>query len=392
LGWPPWQRSSCTSSFVGILSSRSSCTRSSSGITQRLARLIVVGAVFLAVLEIAARLDDRLAFGAAFFSNPSLSDLWVSDQNGIHGRPFARYKKWRMNSLGLLGVETSLQKPPGTLRVVVLGASESFGLYEREGLSYPDQLQRLLAASLRSRVEVLNAALPGMSLPRVIEFCQQHLASLQADIVVYYPSPATYLSEDAPSEVFQPPPRTQSSSLRFLPKLVSGINRSLPSVVQGRRLDVGQRRALLALRRGRPESWFFRDVPRDRLDLFEAHLTKLVACLLRAGVRPIVTTHANRFTAPTIAAEEPHLVAWQIFYPRADGNVLIAMDRAGNEVLRRVARRFGIRLVDVAAALPAGPRCFRDFVHFSDEGSTLVAHQLLEGVLEEMRSNNLTGG
>jgi hypothetical protein len=346
-----------------------------------LPNVVVWSAVFVAVLEVSARLDDRLTFGTPLLSSPSLANLQVFDDTGIHGRPFARFQNWRLNSLGLQGVETSERKPPETLRVVVLGASESFGPYERAGMSYPAQLERLLADRLGGRVEVLNAALPGMSLPRVTEFCEKRLRVLQPDVVVYYPSPVTYLTDEPPTEVLPPPsPAGAAVEWRFLPKLLRGINQSLPGPLLAWRLDTGQRRALAALRRGRPESWLFRQVPRERLDLFESHLRKLAACLSETGARTILATHANRFGEQLTPADRVQLVAWQIFYPRADGPVLIAMDQAGNEVIRRVSRESGSVLADVAAAVPPSAAYFRDFVHFTDEGSSLVARELLEAV------------
>jgi hypothetical protein len=344
--------------------------------------VVTLSLVFVSVLEVSARIDDRLVFGTPLLVNPTVSDLQIVDETGIHGRPHARFQKWHMNSLGVQGPETTLHKPRGAFRVVVLGASESFGPYESPGMCFSDQLQRLLAERLVQRVEVLNASLPGMSLPRVIEFCEERLPSLQPDIVAYYPNPVTYLAEMPPSEVLavgaEP---THHFDWRFLPKLVNGVNHSFPATFAAWRLDRGQDRALAALRRGRQESWFFRQVPGDRVDLFETHLRKLVACVLSVGARPVLSTHANRFPGSPTPADQVHLVAWQIFYPRAEGGVLLSMDRAANEVVRRVSRESGAALADVAAAVPSSPTYFRDFAHFTDEGSTLVARELLKAVV-----------
>ena len=44
-----------------------------------------------------------------------------------------------------------------------------------------------------------------MTLPRVTDFCRHHLAPLQADVAVYYPSPVTYLTDEAPTESLSEP-------------------------------------------------------------------------------------------------------------------------------------------------------------------------------------------
>jgi hypothetical protein len=350
---------------------------------RRVRDVAVCCAVFVTTLEICARIDDRLTFGTPFLASPTPADLQVYDETGIHGRPRAQFQKWHLNSLGLQGNETTLHKPAGTFRVVVLGASESFGSFESPGMSYPEQLQSLLAERMAQPVEVLNGALPGMSLPRVVEFCRARLGPLQPDVVIYYPSPVTYLSDVPPSEVLPSVVEApQGAAWRFPLKLANGVNRAFPAAFIAWRLDHGQRRALAALRQGRPESWLFRHVPRDRLELFEAHLRKLILCIQHTGAWPIVATHANRFPEFLAPADQVHLVAWQVFYPRAEGGVLLEMERAANSVIRRVSSEFGAGLADVATAVPPSPQFFGDFAHFTDEGSAIVAARLLQVIQE----------
>ena len=64
---------------------------------------------------------------------------------------------------GDFGAPSIPQDPrPGEIRVLILGSSESFGLYESPGLEFPAQL----ASRLRDRgdFEVVNAAVAGMTL------------------------------------------------------------------------------------------------------------------------------------------------------------------------------------------------------------------------------------
>jgi hypothetical protein len=95
----------------------------------KLARGAVLCLLFGVTAEIACRIEDRLRFGMPVFTPiTSQVDLMVRDVTGVHGRPNARFEKWSMNALGTRGPAATLVKPDSTARVVVAGASETFGL------------------------------------------------------------------------------------------------------------------------------------------------------------------------------------------------------------------------------------------------------------------------
>src|SRR5271170_6270728 len=94
-------------------------------------KLLGLSALVLAVAlgaELGARLDDRFFEQIPFSANPSSDDLSTRDQLGRHGTPFARFKKWRLNNLGFRGPDIARQATRGVPRILILGASETFGL------------------------------------------------------------------------------------------------------------------------------------------------------------------------------------------------------------------------------------------------------------------------
>src|SRR5437016_13078311 len=99
-------------------------------------------AVLLVVLtlEVCARVDNYVSYGMPFFGSDSIDSLYTTDRLGKCGLPNARYRKWKLNSLGYRGPELH----PGRQRIICIGASETFGLYEDEGQEYPRQLEREL--------------------------------------------------------------------------------------------------------------------------------------------------------------------------------------------------------------------------------------------------------
>src|SRR5262245_16320664 len=108
---------------------------------RQIARWTLAGVLFLLAAEAASRLDDWLAYGTPVLANPDRGmDLTVQDEHGLHGRPLGRFKKWALNEAGFRGPEITETPAPGVTRIALLGASETFGLYESPGKEYPSQL------------------------------------------------------------------------------------------------------------------------------------------------------------------------------------------------------------------------------------------------------------
>lgn len=78
------------------------------------------------------------------------------------------YNGIRVNKLGFRGPEITAERSPGSLRIVAMGDSTTFGLYGHD-CPYPAQLQQGLDAMLPERkIEVVNAGVEGYSSP---SFC-----------------------------------------------------------------------------------------------------------------------------------------------------------------------------------------------------------------------------
>ncbi|MFW6107998.1 MAG: hypothetical protein ACOC70_02240, partial [bacterium] len=86
-------------------------------------KCIGLAALFLVVLELCARVDDRLRWGAPVVGHYSHRLLTVEDERGIHSRPGARFEKWELDEHGFRripgGPEITVQKPEGVIRVAV---------------------------------------------------------------------------------------------------------------------------------------------------------------------------------------------------------------------------------------------------------------------------------
>jgi hypothetical protein len=111
----------------------------------------------------------------------------------VQGRPpFVNYYKGvpsrsaknPVNSLGLRGPEIGSKKP-GTVRIMCLGASTTYGDNLSYQDTYPVHLQKKLVQSIGfGGYEVINAGQPGFDLNHIISFVEYEGNVLQPDIVL----------------------------------------------------------------------------------------------------------------------------------------------------------------------------------------------------------------
>ena len=86
------------------------------------------GLSFLLVLEVATRVEQRVRFDAPLWGTYTYnSRLFTTDRFGRTGQPYGAYEQWHMNNYGMRGPDVARDKPAGTLRIVVLRATETKG-------------------------------------------------------------------------------------------------------------------------------------------------------------------------------------------------------------------------------------------------------------------------
>ncbi len=98
-----------------------------------------------------------------------------------------------INSRGFRGKEFDAQKQPGTVRVIALGASSTFGYHDRDNETYPYYMEELLNQRLSNqpcnktqRFEVLNFGLPHQTSAQIYLLFMSEAIELAPDIVTFY--------------------------------------------------------------------------------------------------------------------------------------------------------------------------------------------------------------
>lgn len=362
------------------------------------AALAVVAAL---VFELTCRVEDWVMFRMPLASPyTSIEDLLVHDPDGVHGRTNAQFEKWMMNNVGTRGPDVPPTPAPGSIRVITVGASETFGLRESPGQEFPRQLEDSLNARMHAdcsetrpplRFEVLNAAFAGMTIPTIEQDLRNRLVRLRPAIVVAYVSPSAYLEDERPVAARPDSSgRSQSPSMRraLHPRSLDRLRDQLKSLLPAALLSLVRKSEIGIANRGRGAGWHFTSVPPERMADFDADLRSLVGTIRGIGAKPILVTHANLFAGRALV-DSAMLLAWDRFYPRATGPTLIAFDSLARLTTLAVARDSSVALADVATRLSAAPAsAFADYMHFTNHGAATVASVLASSLLGVTRADD----
>lgn len=345
--------------------------------------------VFLLTLELCVRIEATWQWGAPFWGPYSLETLLTNDnKEGI--RPGTRFEKWVINGQGFQGPEMKIPKPKGVIRIGVAGASEIFGLYESPENDVTSQLWKMLESSIPGRFEVVNMATPGMSIPRIVDLHERWIREFDFDAILYYPSPAMYLDTEAPSFQRSIPGITERVSasdsydwsLRLPGKTWDMLRERMPT-----RLQIELKwYQIEKKRREFPKEWVWEHyAPQERVTIFREHLSELINKSKQEGTRVILATHANRFQDISSEKDGKHMVSWIRFYPRASGESLLDMEEKANQVIRDLAVKQNIIVVDVEKSVGKDPKQHADFSHFTDSGAALAAEAMKDSLLSLYR-------
>lgn len=152
--------------------------------------------LFVILLEFGCRVagfDTRGSWSAPSYDRvPEIGHLFKPGYHGTMTKGVST--SWRdvpvtINTLGLRGPDIPATKPAGTVRVLVLGDSFTFGYLLPEDEAFPSVLQRILNDDRDVPATVINAGVPGYSIRNEREYLENRGLALAPDLVVVTASP-----------------------------------------------------------------------------------------------------------------------------------------------------------------------------------------------------------
>jgi hypothetical protein len=352
-------------------------------------RWFLAGLICFLSAEITCRVGDWTQAGVPLWATPDHErDLVITDGNIQRGRPHGSFKKWHLNEYGFRGPSLSIVPAQECTRVMVLGASETFGLYESEHKEYPAQLRTLLGQ--HKCFDVVNASVVGMTVRSMLSYWEHWGSQFTPHIAVIYPSPLFYLNltkRRTSAQVDDVPPaslhgqiphqgrETLQVSSRLLMRLQDYI--TLPDFIQQYR----DQRELAAKIAGHPEQWFFRELPGEQLQWYTEDLEALAQAIEARRVRPILLTPALRSTFPPDARDLQDLERGRVHTPRALPRVIIEFARAAATRIIALGQLHGWSVIDVGSVMNGERAYFGDLVHFNDDGALVIANLIAHHIL-----------
>lgn len=353
-------------------------------------KVVTFFVIFSITVEICARIDDLIKYDAPFWGEYTNDRLRSTVNAGFpYNLPKARFEKWQHNSLGFRGPEIAQLKPTGLVRVVCVGSSESYGLYESRGKEWPSQLQDILS----SHYEVINASVVGLSLKSFEPYLERHVFPLQPDVVMLVVNPLFYVtglvraaeSKKKASQTLQKKSTPVSVSLkskllensRSIPKVKQVLKQAIathfPDLLKKYQFRDTQRQVEEVERvrlNGRKP---FDVIPEGYLNNYRMDLVKTVKLIKSKGIQVVL------FTYPTLIEEHNQGLYPEIFLDNRKycielslSGILYTINRS-NRVVVSIAKEQNTLLVDAASVLPKSIEYFADNVHYTDNGARLFA-------------------
>lgn len=353
--------------------------------------------VFSIVIEISARVDDALKYGAPIFSRYSNEQLRDRDENGMrYNIPNARFEKWQNNKFGFRGPDFSSEKPEGVIRIVCMGVSETYGLFEDEGKDWPAQLSSMLQP--HQSFHVINAATVGLSLQDYIDYMERHVFKFNPDIMIILANPQSYMGAMARKERENPAPSNPArrnigtdqstfgnlvASIRILPKAKQMLIRFVPEWLLHQFQHWDRTKKIEQLEKtylkGRET---IDEIPVEYLEAFRMDMEKIVEAARERGIDVILSTYPVLMTEDNLDEYSLIIMESRRFCVHLSNSGMLDASRTADSIVQAIADEKGLGFIDGHKLVPPNTEYFGDNVHLTNAGAEIFAGALADYIID----------
>lgn len=311
-----------------------------------------------------------------------------------HGTSFAV----SVNSHGFRGKDYTVEKKPGTIRIVTLGASSTFGYYDRDNETYPFQLEQFLNEKLHGKpeVEVINLGIPHLTSREILALFHAEVLQLNPDVVTFYEgiNDASQMKEEVWEQ--RKIADTNSAAAQVRSKLAGvSLLRSVYRGVRDRSLAV----SLFDNQIQGQMSYGKEDVARHiegKAALFVGNVELIKKACEEKGIKLIVM----RQQARSMSIGDVKGITYEDEVARVKKQ-LDETDRITHQEkaflahkvitdsLEQWAHATGTNFLNVKDLLNNDRDVLISWVHLSPRGNTMIAHALTDEIIRDLRLDTL---
>ena len=360
-------------------------------------RFLIAVLLFGLTVEVCARIDDKLKYGAPILEAYGPERLRTTDSVGIrHNAPNSRFEKWRINQHGFRGPDISIRKRESVKRIVCMGTSETFGLYENPGREWPAQLQGILKE--KGSYEIINASVVGLSLEHYLPYLQKYVFKFQPDVLIILINPFTYVQQALSDKEVQSKAFVTYQALKteafqsatvFLqsPRMFSKIKQSFKKILPQGILkafqvwNLSKQVSLIERKRLNGKSPAA-TISSEILDSFRNDLERIVVRIAANNIKIVLGSYPSLISEENIDQYSDVFLDYRRFCITLSYQGMIDASAKINSTIRELAKERRIPFVDIEKAVPKEKKYFGDNVHFTDEGARLVASFFADRIIQ----------
>jgi lysophospholipase L1-like esterase len=335
--------------------------------------VVIAWAALFSFAEVAVRVRHRIHYGNLW----GVEDTYTLDAASglripIAGRSFGGI---RINSLGFRGPELDVPKPASTIRIAFLGSSTT---YSAEVSDNESTWPHLVAKALQThwpgvKVDYVNAGVPGYGVAHSLRNLQYRVAPLDPDIIVIYEG-----HNDLSANSFELARKRGLASKRTEQNLSWPARYSLLWYLVEKNLFI-----LIQQHRARETETKLNFDKEPLVAPFRSDLRDLVAASQRVARIVVLITFSTQLRNDQTAEQQNRAAVTSLYYmPYMSIDGLLEGYASYNDAVRQVAQEAGALLIADENSIPGDGLHFADSVHFTDEGSRLMAQRVAHALLD----------
>jgi len=290
----------------------------------------------------------------------------------VDARNFICRTKVKTNRYGMRDTDFPRHKAPGTVRIMAVGGSTTFGSYISDNEhTYPAVLERLLEKEFpKHNIEVINTAVPGYNTTNSLIHLITRLVYYEPDIVMIYHAindirdHLEFGQDQTPFDLLSHVSCADSVGYYVRNSLVYRSVSLAAGVINAKVNVLERRRQRRARRKHNAHTEGDGDISTG-LDIYGSNLGSMMSVCRQHGIEPVMILF------PYSGSLKKKLADSMFYYVGMTGMETAQLIDRYNERMKRTARAHNVAVVD--PRIPGDADVWGDWCHLNDTGAELFS-------------------